>query len=329
MMANWQSKLSKDPSEWLLNSTPWTRYNTLTQLLGQHETSPDVAAARAEMLAHPQILSVINDANDWFRVPPTRHDDSKMSHYKLKMLADFGLTISDGGISGIVEKAKEHTENGLFCIKQALPEKGNFNVKIDADFNEWHALPCDSILISSILYKLGDRSAVVQESVQSICSKWDTEIGWFCHLFFVESQFKKCQMGCPMAGLHTLELLSLLKNVDPTLVRNAYSPLKYHRELGKSLYYFGRSKKFWSLKYPYVWYNALYIADVLTRFNELKGEPLVEEIVEWIVKSQTSEGTFIPTSMFMEYKGWDFSNKKEPSPWLTFLCCKILKQYFG
>ncbi|MDA3850385.1 MAG: hypothetical protein PF447_03855 [Spirochaetaceae bacterium] len=43
------------------------------------------------------------------------------------------------------------------------------------------------------------------------------------------------------------------------LIRRAIEPLIYHRELGKSLYYFGRSKKFWTFKYPFVWYNALYI----------------------------------------------------------------------
>jgi len=54
-----------------------------------------------------------------------------------------------------------------------------------------------------------------------------------------------------------------------------------------------------------------------------------KEIIDWILESQDKDGRFKPTSMFMKYKNWDFSNKKENSPWITFLCCKILKQYYS
>lgn len=111
--------------------------------------------------------------------------------------------------------------------------------------------------------------------------------------------------------------------------RFAFEPIKYHNDCGRTLYYFGRSKNFWTLKYPYVWYNALYMADVLTRFDFLKNEPVVNELIDWIIASQTDDGKFKPTSIFMNYKGWDFSNKKEPSPWITFLCSRILKQYYN
>ena len=91
----------------------------------------------------------------------------------------------------------------------------------------------------------------------------------------------------------------------------------------------GRSKRFWRLKYPFVWYNALYVADVLSRFTHLKDEILLREMVEWILESQDENGRFAPTSMFLHYKDWDFSNKKEPSPWITYLCCRILKRYYS
>jgi len=89
--------------------------------------------------------------------------------------------------------------------------------------------------------------------------------------------------------------------------------LKYHKQLGKSLYYFGRSKKFWTFKY------ALYLSDVLSRFLFIKKSPLLKDCVDWIVDAQDEYGRFKPTSIFMPYKGWDFGNKKEPSPWITFL----------
>ena len=71
------------------------------------------------------------------------------------------------------------------------------------------------------------------------------------------------------------------------------------------------------------------LSDVLTRFDFLKTEPVVEELINWIIESQDEEGKFKPISVFMYDKGWDFVNKKEPPPWITFLCCRILKQYYG
>jgi hypothetical protein len=49
---------------------------------------------------------------------------------------------------------------------------------------------------------------------------------------------------------------------------------------------------------------------------------------KWIKKLQDNDGRYKPTSIFMKYKGWDFANKKEASPWITYLCCKILKQFY-
>ncbi len=223
----------------------------------------------------------------------------------------------------------DHIENDTFAIKQAIPKKG-FNVKINEKFDEWHSLPCDSPIISSTLYRLGNRSNKLIKSIEIIKEKWRSKTGWFCHLFFVNSQFKKHNVGCMMAGLEALELFSFFQDtLDRRLITNAFKPLQYHKEYGKSLYYFGRSKKFWTFKYPFVWYNALYIADVLSRFNVFKQEELLKEIIEWILKSQDNNGRFKPTSMFRHYKNWDFANKKENSPWITFICCKILKQYYS
>ena len=66
--------------------------------------------------------------------------------------------------------------------------------------------------------------------------------------------YKKLQAGCPMAGLMALELFSLVQDLKkPEYARNAFEPIRFHREYGKSIYYFGRSKKFWTLKYPFIW----------------------------------------------------------------------------
>ncbi len=133
-----------------------------------------------------------------------------------------------------------------------------------------------------------------------------------------------------MAGLMALEVFSQIPELkESNYSINAYEPIRFHREYGKTMYYFGRSKKFWTLKYPFMWYNALYLAEILSRFDFLKDDELLKEIIEWIESLQDEAGRFKPTSMFMPYKGWDFANKKEPSPWMTYLCCNILKRYYS
>jgi len=329
MNETWLSKLHGNPIDWLLSGNPWTKHMTLIDLIEKPKESDEVTKAKKELKKDPLVLQLIDDAGKWFSIPPKRHDDSKMSHYQLKILADFGFTESDPKIKDISEKAMKYVENGTFAIKQALPERG-INIKISDDFNEWHSLPCDSPVISSTLYRLGNRSELLMKSIDVIKDKWNSETGWFCHLFFVESQYKRHKVGCMMAGLEALELFSLFPHAEEDLfIKNAFKSLQYHKDYGKSLYYFGRSKKFWTLKYPFVWYNALYIAEVLSRFDFFKKEMLLKEIIDWILESQDKDGRFKPTSMFMKYKNWDFSNKKENSPWITFLCCKILKQYYS
>lgn len=190
-------------------------------------------------------------------------------------------------------------------------------------------MPCDAPLITYILLKLGIQHDSVQQSVARLIDGWQNEKGWFCDFFFVRGIYKKLQIGCPMAGLQALEVFSEVPGLrDSKLVSHAFAPIRYHRDSGKSLYFFGRSKKFFAFKYPFVWYNALYMADVLSRFPQLHAEPLFQELIEWICEAQDENGRWKPTSMFMPYKGWEFANKKEASPWISFLCYRILKRVY-
>jgi hypothetical protein len=326
----WQQRLNADPLSWLLTSQPWIRYRTLTDLMGKSADDPEVQDTKQALLNHPNVQALIEQTAEWFPTSITRHNVPTLSHYKLRMLTDFGLTKDDPGLADIIDKATAHTENQMPAARQTLPEQGKERKKRDPQADEWHAMPCDAPILLYSLLRVGVNTPQVQQSIETLAKRWHTPQGWFCDFFFVRGMFKKLQIGCPMAGLMALEVFSQVPELkESEAARNAYAPLKYHRDSGKSLYYFGRSKKFWTFKYPFVWYNALYLADVLARFDFLKEEELVRKLVNWIEQSQDDQGRFTPTSMFMPYKGWDFANKKEPSPWITFLCCRTLKQWYG
>ena len=44
----------------------------------------------------------------------------------------------------------------------------------------------------------------------------------------------------------------------------------------------GQAKRFWTLKYPFIWYDVPYLAEVLTRFESLKNYELIKELIEWM-----------------------------------------------
>jgi hypothetical protein len=61
---------------WLLASgEPWTRYRTLVDLLHRPQDDAEVQAARAEMLAHPQVQALIAGAATWGERPIQRHNN--------------------------------------------------------------------------------------------------------------------------------------------------------------------------------------------------------------------------------------------------------------
>ena len=52
------------------------------------------------------------------------------------------------------------------------------------------------------------------------------------------------------------------------------------------------------------------MADVLTRFEFLKRNPLVEELIQRIENFQDEQGRFKVDAVFKEYKCWDFGDKR-------------------
>jgi hypothetical protein len=49
-------------------------------------------------------------------------------------------------------------------------------------------------------------------------------------------------------------------------------------------------------------------------------------MVEAITIQADDEGRYAAGSMYQAWKGWSFANKKNPSPWLTFLVLRIQRR---
>jgi hypothetical protein len=309
--------------DWLLSSDPRTSYSVRTEILGEVCSDTERSRQISAILAEPCVAELLTGLKDYFPYVAKSHTDAKLSHYKLRMLSDFGLKKQDG-LEEIIGAVKQRTDGALYAIRQQLPLKDGIG------HGEWNALPCDSPLLSYTLKKLDDDDVRLEQQLEYLKDMWRTEKGWFCHLPFVNSQFRKEQIGCPMAGLQALECFSLDGNFrESVYAQNAFKTLVHHYESGRSIYYFGRGKRFFTFKYPFVWYNALYMADVLSRFEFTKKHPMMTQLADWINNGRTEDGRYKATSIYLEYKDWDFGSKKAASPWITFLCYRILKRLNG
>jgi hypothetical protein len=96
------------------------------------------------------------------------------------------------------------------------------------------------------------------------------------------------------------------------------------RELHPYLFYMGTD--FRKIKTPFIWYDILHVLDVLSQFDWLKNDSRIKEMIDIVTSKANNEGKFIPESIWMAWKGWDFAQKKEPSRWLTFLVLRIIKR---
>ena len=106
--------------QWLLESNPWSRYNTLVELCELSASDPERADARTNLLQNEAVQGLLRDAAHWFPYLPKRHTDPKLSHYTLRMLADFGLTCDDLG-EDIISRVTEHRDGEAVCHQTGTP----------------------------------------------------------------------------------------------------------------------------------------------------------------------------------------------------------------
>jgi len=100
----------------------------------------------------------------------------------------------------------------------------------------------------------------------------------------------------------------------------------WERQGERKFYLFGIGTDFRKLKYPYVWYDILHVVEVLSRLPFIHSDARFLEMVRTITDQADQQGRYTASSMYRAWKDWSFADKKNPSPWLTFLVLRILKR---
>jgi len=328
-MVEWKDTLKADPTDWLLSvGQPWVRYRALVDLLDHPEDDPEVKAAHKAILGHLQVQNLIEELRGWPGYPLKRHNDAMHPLHKLAVLADFGLQATDPAMPWIIKEVIAHrSSEGAFQV----------TVQIDPRYGgsgemEWIWMLCDApvILYALLAFGLKENDAV-RRAVHHLTSLIRNN-GWPCAS---QTGFRgpgRKDDPCPLANLLALKALAQLPEMwDSEIVRIGTETLLSHwgHQKERKIYLFGIGTDFRKLKYPFIWYDLLHVAEVLSRFPTSKNDPRLQEMVKALVAQQDEQGRFTASSVWTAWKGWEFSQKKEPSPWITLLALRVIKRLYG
>lgn len=312
---------------------PWVVYRTMVDLLDREETEPEVVRVKKEMLRHPLVQELIDKLRQWPGVVISSHKSAGQLYHKLAFLADLGITIEDDGIEEILKRVSQHvSEQGLFQLPMDVPGQSEGMEK------QWAWALCDAPILLYSAAKMGMADdANVRKGVEYLVSLV-RENGWPCVVSEELGKFRgpgRKDDPCPYANLVMLKLLSLFPEYRKKKeARTGAECLLRLWDESESLhpYMFYMGTDFRKLKAPFIWYDILHVADVLSQFDFVMEDERFRDMLQVIREKAGPDGSYTPESEYRAWKGWDFGQKKKPSAWMTFLVYRIMrrvKEYEG
>jgi hypothetical protein len=316
-----------DDVNWLLESDePWTRYRTLLDLLGRTEDAPEVQTARREMLDHPSVSALVGEAATWPGYALKRHNDAKHPLHHVSVLADFGLKLDDPGMDVVISALMSHQDPGgsFQTLMQLYKRFGG----VEGEHWVWMMCDAPTVLYGLLSFGLRDDPEVKRATDHMVAHIRHN--GWPCAVGEpLGAKFKgpgKREDPCPYANLISLKAVSGIPDMlESEIAQTGAEMLLWHWEhqQERKLYLFAMGTDFRKLKYPFVWYDILHVAEVLSRFPFVHQDPRFKEVLAAIYEQADDEDRYTARSMYRAWKGWSFADKKTPSPWLTFLVRRI------
>jgi hypothetical protein len=280
------------------------------------------------MLAHPAVKGLVAQAAAWGKHPLKRHNDAGHPLFALTTLADFGLRAEDPGLEAGIDAVLAHqSPEGAFQTVVNIPTRFGGSGE-----DEWSWMVCDAPTLLYVLLALGlGGDERVQQAVAHLTSLVDDN-GWRCRVDPKLAKFRgpgRKDDPCPIANVYALKALAHVPGrVDSPASQAGAEMILNHWacQAERKIYLFGIGTDFRKLKYPFVWYDILHVVDVLSRLPFVHDDPRFREMVDTLIAQADEQGRYTAASMYRAWKGWSFADKKNPSPWLTFLVARIAER---
>ncbi len=313
---------------WLLDGQPWINYRTRIDLLTQPEKDRESVHAKEQIREEPRLKNLLTELKVWPGYALKTHKDANHLTHKLAFIADLGFTIKDKDIEDIAGTILKHqSPEGPFQVISNIPT--HFGGTGKDDFS-W--MLCDAPTIVYALLKFGLKDNNQVKKVVAYLVSLIRDNGWPCAASSALGKFRgpgRKDDPCPYANLLMLKVLSQLPEYsDSKESRTGVDILLnlWEQRKERKPYLFAMGTDFKKLKAPFIWYDILHVADVLTQFPWIKKDKRLLEMIE-IIESKKDENEYYKAeSIWRVWKDWDFGQKKEPSRWITFLVYRILKR---
>lgn len=332
--------LLPDARGWVAEAPdPGARWLLLTAVLDRPDVDPDVVAARAEMLRHPDTADLLARLEPWDAGSPLGgHNAPAFAPNLLALLADRGLRAGDDDrVDAVLDAMCDHADDdGRFS---------SFAGRRAGDPPVWGTLLCDTHAITDTLlrYGRGDDPRVGRALDRMAADLTDTAQGraWGCRpdpATGFRGPGRRGEM-CPQVTLEALRAWSRLPAErrplgPPETLEVARAALGAWRGRATAKpYMFGHGAAFKAGKWPATWYSALTLLDALGRWPGLWREPgasdddrhaLAELAACLVAYSTDDDGRVVPRSAFRGFEAHSFGRKDGPSPFATAATLAVL-----
>ena len=311
----------------LLNiSDDWLKYPILLNLC--HESKENLVEIRNAALADSRIKRYLTDIASFHGTLVTNHKNPDLPIHKLLFLLDLGFDTKIPEIKAAIEELLAHKdEHGIYQSMTNVPK--HFG-GIGEDVFSWCL--CDAPLLLLALLKSGKNyHEYIKPGVDHLVSLC-RDNGFPCAVSPELGRFRgpgKKDDCCPYATLIMADLLSYIPEYSNSQV--AGSSVKallnlWENSLSQHPYMFYMGRDFRKMKAPSCWYDIVSVAGVLSKYEFVREDPRFLEMIKHIKDKQDKDGLITPESVYQKLKDWDFGQKKEPSPYLTYLCYQIFER---
>jgi hypothetical protein len=310
--------------DWLMQGEPWLRHMVLESECMAND------ASRAATAADPAIRGLVASVSAWPWPPLNSHKAVGHPLHQLCFLADLGISASDLGLEPLFDAIlASQPEKGPLRLPMAIPQRYGGSGEPGM---AW-AL-CDAPLLTWALIRLGraDEGRVRSSAVE--LNRLGRENGWPCITGEELGGFRgpgRKSDPCPYANLIMLQLNSAFSPCHDSEAtrRGLASALRLwgaSRQEHPYMFYMGTD--FRRLKAPLAWYDIMHVADVLSAFPRARADEMMSDIVSTVTSQADGRGRYTAGSVWQRWSGWEFSQKKEPSRYLT-LRANLIKERMG
>jgi hypothetical protein len=312
--------------KWLLSADPYVAYATCKNLLNRPEQ--DLTDLKKMVLNDDRIKEQLGVVANFSGTLVSNHKNPDLPIHILMFLLDIGLNREVPEIDQAIQQILETVdENGVYrsVIKVPRSYGGTGEETLGWFF-------CDAPLMHLALLRAGVSYQDHLKLGVDFLVGLQRENGFPCAVSKELRQWRgpgKKADPCPYANLAMLRLLARIpeyasSSVAGIAIEAILSQWEKSRESHPYLFYMGTD--FRKLKAPAIWFDLVAVCDCLSQYPQARSDQRFMQMLALLETKANEQNRFTPESIYLKSKRWDFGQKKQPSPWLTYLCLQILKR---